>query len=156
MAASLASRRQALAVLLSAGLAPLLPGTGRASGPEGLASLGAVLDVLLPADDLSPSATALGVGDEIVAFLGDDGPLRQLFTLALDWMDGLDGRPYRDLPPLRQAQILDAMAASDHDLIPGRFYHILRALVVEFAYARPEALGGLPLHPAPQPEGYPP
>ena len=156
MTASAASRRRALAVMLSAGLAPLLPRAAFASGQGGLASLGAVLDRLLPADDLSPSATALGVEGEIAGFLGDEGPLLQLFTLALEWMDGLDGRPFRDLPPMRQAQILDAMAASDHDQIPGRFYHVLRALAVEFAYARPEALGGLPLHPAPQPEGYPP
>lgn len=141
---------------LSAGLAPLLPRAGLAAGPGDLASLGAVLDRLLPADDLSPSATALGIDAEIAAFLGDEGPLLQLFALALDWMDGLDGRPFRDLPTMRQAQILDAMAAGDPDQIPGRFYHILRALAVEFFYARPEALGGLPLHPAPQPEGYPP
>lgn len=149
-------RRRALLALLSAGLAPLLPPPALAAGPDDLASLGAVLDALLPADAFSPAATALGVEAQITDVLGDAGPMRQLFALALGWMDGLEERPFRDLPPMRQAAILDAMAASDYNQIPGRFYYLVRAMAVEFAYATPEALGGLPLHPAPQPEGYPP
>jgi hypothetical protein len=149
-------RRRALLLMLSAGLLPLLPRTGLAAGPQDLASLGAVLDTLFPSDALCPSATALGVDAKIREALGSEGPLLQLFTLAVDWMDGLGDRPFRDLPPARQADILEAMASSDFNQIPGRFYHIARALTVEFAYATPEALRGLPLHPAPQPEGYGP
>ncbi len=156
MTLSSPGRRRALLGLLSAGLAPLLPPAGVAAAPGDLASLGAVLDTLLPADAFGPAATALGAEVQIVAFLGENGPLRQLFGLALGWMDGLEDRPFRDLPPPRQAAIVAAMADSDFNQIPGRFYHILRALAVEYTYAAPGALGGLPLHPAPQPDGYPP
>ncbi|MGV8989420.1 MAG: gluconate 2-dehydrogenase subunit 3 family protein [Cypionkella sp.] len=156
MTAASPERRRALVLMLSAGLAPLLPQSGLASGPQDLASLGAVLDTLFPSDALCPSATKLGVDAKIRDALGSESPLLQLFTVALGWMDGLKDRPFRDLPPAQQAEIVEAMAASDFNQIPGRFYHIARALTLEFAYATPEALGGLPLHPAPQPEGYPP
>lgn len=156
MTAPSTERRSALLMMLSTTLATLLPQTGLAAGPQDLASLGAVLDTLFPSDALSPSATELGVDAKIREALGSEGPLLQLFTLTLDWMDGLDDRPFRDLPPTRQAEIVEAMTSSDYNQIPGRFYHIARALTFEFAYATPEALGGLPLHPAPQPDGYSP
>lgn len=149
-------RRRALLLMLSTGLAALLPRAGFAAGQQEFSSLGAVLDTLFPADAFCPSATALGVDVQIREALGDEGPLLQLFALALGWLDGLDDRPFRELSPARQAEIVEGMAASDYNQIPGRFYYIARAMTLEFAYATPEALGGLPLHPAPQPEGYPP
>jgi hypothetical protein len=155
MTAPIVERRRALLLMLSAGVAPLLPRVAFASGSETFDSLGAVLDTLFPADALCPSATALGVDVRIREALGADGPLVQLFSLALNWLDGLAERPFRDLVPSQQADILAVMAASDFNQIPGRFYHIVRALTLEFAYATPEALAGLPLHTAPQPEGYP-
>ncbi len=156
MTADVPERRRALLLMLSAGLLPLLPQAGLTAGRSDLASLDAVLDTLFPADALCPSATELGVPAKIREAVGTEGPLLQLFTLALNWMDGLNNRPFHDLPPAQQAEIVQTMASSDFNQIPGRFYHIARALTVEFAYAVPQALGGLPLHPAPQPEGYAP
>ncbi len=156
MTAPSLERRRALLVMLSAGVAPLLPHAGMASGSQDLASLGAVLDIVFPSDALCPSATELGVDAMIREALGPQGPLLQLFTLALGWMDGIADRPFHELPTAQRTEIVAAMATSDFNEIPGRFYHIARALTLEFAYAAPEALGGLPLHPAPQPEGYAP
>ena len=149
-------RRRALVLMLSAGLAPLLPRMGKAAVSQDLSSLGALLDTLFPADALCPSATELGVDVKIREALGSEGPLLLLFKLAIDWMDGLHDRSFRDLPTAQQAEIVEAMALSDFNQIPGRFYHIARALTFEFAYAEPDALGGLPLHPSPQPAGYAP
>ena len=156
MNATSMERRRALVLMFSAGLAPILPQIGQAAVQQDLSSLGAVLDTLFPADALCPSATELGVDVNIREALGSEGPLLLLFKLAIDWMDGLNDRPFRDLPPAQQTEIVEAMALSDFNQIPGRFYHIARALTLEFAYASPDALGGLPLHFAPQPEGYPP
>ena len=156
MSANKIERRRALLLMLSSGLVALLPQPGFAVSQTHFASLGAVLDTLFPADDFCPSATELGVDTMIFEALGAQGPLLQLFSLALDWMDTLKDRPFRDLPPTQQAEIIEAMASSDYNHIPGRFYHIARALTFEFAYAAPAALGGLPLHSAPQPEGYAP
>lgn len=151
------TRRRLLASSLTASLGLLtLPAAAEDAGTDAMASLGAVLDGLLPADALSPSATGLGVDDELRTFLAGQEMLTQLISLGLGWMDRIGGRPFRELSPMRQAAILAQMEASDPNHIPGRCYHILRALAVEFYYARAEALGGLPLDPAPQPHGYPP
>ncbi|MGQ0565861.1 MAG: gluconate 2-dehydrogenase subunit 3 family protein [Gemmobacter sp.] len=149
------SRRAALSAMLSVGLAPLLPPSAAwADAPH--AALGAVLDTLLPDDGLTPAATALGLDAELRDLLAGNDLLSRLFATALDWMDSQGPRPFRDLSPADRTAMLAAMAASDPNLIPGRFYHVVRALAVELYYARPEALAGLPLRPAPQPFGYPP
>jgi len=151
-----ATRRAALVSGLSAGLVPFLPPGVAGREADALASLGALLDTLLPDDGLSPAATAVGVDVEIRALLETDPRLFQFFGAALSWLDGLADRPLRDLDPATRHDIVSALAASDVYQIPGRFYHIVRALAVEVYFARPEALAGLPLYPAPQPQGYPP
>lgn len=148
-----------LAIALSAGLSALGPSLQARAGVaalDGLASLGAVLDCLLPADALSPSATALGVDREIRDFLKENELLWRLVTAGLAWLDSRTDQPFRELPPARQALILDEAQTWDPDQIPGRCYHILRALAVEFYFAHPEAIADLSLNPAPQPAGYPP
>lgn len=151
------TRRAALLAALGAGAAALgLPASAQWRADARFPSLAAVLDVLLPGDALTPPASALGADREIAAFVSDSEPLVRLFAAALGWMDEQGGQPFGDLPADRQAALVQAMAVSDPNLVPGRFYHILRALAVEFHYARPEAIAGLALNPAPQPLGYPP
>ena len=149
-----ASRRAVLMSTLSAGLSGLCyPAFAR----EGdLQSLGAVLDTLLPADDWSPSASELGLDDEMKELIAGNENLNRLFLVTLEWLDGVASRPFRELDQNRQTEILTAMAASDYNQIPGRFFHIVRALAVELYFARPEAIAGYPLNAAPQPAGYPP
>ncbi len=151
---STATRRAVLVSTLSAGLSGLcFPALAR----EGdLQSLGAVLDTLLPADDWSPSASELGLDDEMRELIAGNENLNRLFLVALEWLDGVASRPFRELDQNRQTEILTAMAASDYNQIPGRFFHIVRALAVELYFARPEAIAGYPLNAAPQPAGYPP
>ena len=43
-------------------------------------TLGAILDTLLPADALSPSATDVGVDRDVLDFIARDDLLTQLFT----------------------------------------------------------------------------
>lgn len=148
-------RRQVLALIAGAGLAglaplPALPQTGSA------ASLGMVLDVLFPADDMSPAATTLGIDRDIAEFAATNPQLQRLFDLALAWLDQSEGQPFAALTADARAKALERMERSDFNQVPGRFFHILRALAAEFYYARPESLAGLSLNPAPQPLGYPP
>ncbi len=148
------TRRSLLISTLSAGLSGLCyPALAR----EGdLRSLGAVLDTLVPADEFSPSASDLGLESEMERLIADNDLLTRLFVAALGWLDEVGSRPFRELDEERQVEILTAMAASDYNRIPGRFFHIVRALTVELYFARPEAISGYPLNPAPQPAGYPP
>ncbi|WP_372841512.1 gluconate 2-dehydrogenase subunit 3 family protein [Phaeovulum sp.] len=139
---------------LGAGLASICGPVVAEARP--MASLAAVLDVLLPADDFSPSASALGIERDIADFVAESDMMTRLFLAALDWMDHLADLPFRDLTSAQQAEVMAFMETADFNAVPGRFYHILRALAVEFYYARAEAIIGLPLNATPQPEGYPP
>ncbi|MFN3844686.1 MAG: gluconate 2-dehydrogenase subunit 3 family protein [Paracoccaceae bacterium] len=152
----LITRRQALSLSLSAGLAAVLPDVAAAQASDDLTSLGAVLDALLPDDGVTPAATALGIEHDLRGFLAGNDMLTQLFGAALGWMDQISGGSFRTASPDEQHDLLSQMSDADFNQIPGRFYHIIRALAVEFYYARPEALAGLPINPAPQPLGYPP
>lgn len=149
------ARRDLLLAALAAGLAGfVLP--VRAQPAEAFGSLGAVLDTLLPADALSPAATALGVDREVEDSILGNPTMARFFEAALGWLDQLDGAPFRDLPEARRVEILAALAEADFNQIPGRFYHLMRALAIEFYFTHPEAFAGYPLEPAPQPMGYPP
>lgn len=148
------TRRAVLVSSLSVGLSAFcFPASAR--GGE-FHSLGAVLNTLLPADEMSPSATELGIETEMERLIADKALLKRLFAVALEWLDGVGPRPYRELDAERRLDILGAMAASDYNQIPGRFFHVVRALAVELYFARPEAISGYPLNTAPQPTGYPP
>ena len=149
-----AKRRAVLMGMLSVGLSSVCGSATADTAP--MASLAPVVDTLLPADDVSPSASALGVDKDIADFVAENDMMTRLFAAALDWMDHLADRPFRDLTPPEQTEVLTFMESADFNAIPGRFYHILRALAVEFYYARSEAVAGFPLDPAPQPNGYPP
>ncbi|MCE5972554.1 gluconate 2-dehydrogenase subunit 3 family protein [Sinirhodobacter sp. WL0062] len=151
------SRRSLLFQALSASLAgfavPVLAQEGQV---QSLGSLGSVLDTLLPADEFSPSATALRVDQDVMDFVAQNQLMLRLFVAALGWMDSLSDRPFGELPAQQRIAILSAMEQADYNQIPGRFFHILRSVAIEFYYARPEAIAGYPLSPAPQPAGYPP
>ncbi len=151
---SVTSRRELLLTSVSAGLSGLcLPALAQQGDVR---TLGAVLDTLLPADEFSPSASDLGLEIEMERLIAGNDLLIRLFTIALDWLNSVDDRPFQDLDAARKVEILTAMAASDYNQVPGRFFHIVRALAMELYYARPEAISGFPLEIAPQPAGYPP
>lgn len=147
-----AKRRAVLMGILSVGLSSVCVSATADTAP--ITSLASVVDTLLPADDVSPAASALGVDQDIADFVAENDMMTRLFAAALDWMDHLADRPFHELTPSQQAEVLSFMESADFNAIPGRFYHILRALAVEFYYAKPEAVAGFPLSPAPQPNGY--
>lgn len=152
------SRRRALLVSLGAALVPLaamLPAMADAGGPDP-ATLDAFLDVLLPADDLSPAASALGIGAEITDFATESPLFERLLAAGCQWLDALDARRFAELPDETQTAVVTFMSTSDFNEVPRRFYHLTRLLAVEFYYARAEAIAGFPLAVAPQPAGYPP
>ena len=149
------SRRAFLIASMSSGLAAVC-GHVAAQGTPDLGSLGAVIDTILPADDLSPAPSSLGVDREIADMVLANPMLERLFGAALGWMDGLADRPFRELSDEQRIEVLTFMESADFNQIPGRFFHIVRAFCCELYFARAEAISGYPLEPAPQPSGYPP
>ena len=113
-----------------------------------------VANLLIPADEMSPGASQLGVVDDVYEMVAGHPMLQQLFSYGFGWLDQVAGQPFLSLPALTQHQILSAASQSDYNQIPGRFFHVLRLFVIEVYFGHPEAVAGLPINPAPQPDGY--
>lgn len=153
-------RRAALAIIAGAALAPFAAPLAETSATAGLprhrAMLDAYVDVLLPADELTPSASGLGVGEAILEFAQGQPLLGRMIAMVGEWLDAPADGPFARMTPDRQQALVDHMATADPDNLEGRFYRLIRLFALEFYYATPQALAGLDLSPSPQPQGYPP
>ncbi len=118
--------------------------------------LGAYVDVLLPGDGMTPSASALAVHEGIMDIAADVEPLARLINLMGDWLDGSGRGAFAALNLADRETLVAHCAAADPDTPEGRFHLLIRLFAIEFYYAAPEALAGFDLAPAPQPMGYPP
>lgn len=152
------ARRQVILGGLAAALAPLAPRLSTAQPlPDGAGPLlAAYVDVLLPEDGLTPAASTLGVHEAILDLATTQDLLGRLIALVAEWLDQTGPAPFAALPPKLRAARVDELALADPDHLEGRFHQLIRLLAIELYYARPEALAGLDLAPAPQPAGYPP
>lgn len=123
---------------------------------EEQATLAAFLDTLLPRDQLSGSATDLGVDRQLWAFANTSADFRKLVDYGCRWLNMTGGAQFSDLASEQQIAVVDWMSRADWNEIPRRFYELVRQVSVELYYSNPAALGGLPIKRSPQPEGYPP
>ena len=116
----------------------------------------AFLDVLLPRDDLSGSATDLRVDGQLWALAGDDARFRRLIELGCQWMNMTGGPPFTELSAGQQIAVVEWMSHSDWDQVPRRFYELVRQTAVTAYYSDPAAWRGMTIVRPPQPLGYPP
>lgn len=151
------SRRGTLATLASGCLVAVvgLPAGAQAQEVR-TGALDAFLDTLLPADAFGPAASDIGIGQALIGFASEETDFRRLIALGTQWLDALDVRPFADLPATTREDVLRFLQGADIDEIPGRFYRVVRQAAMELYHARADTITGLPLKPAPQPEGYPP
>lgn len=119
-------------------------------------SFAAFLDVLLPRDALSGSATDLHVDDKLWEFSESDPRFRRLVQLGCRWLNLTGGPPFAELTAEQQIAVVEWMSSSDWNQIPRRFYELVRQAAIELYYSEPAAWGGLPIVRPPQPLGYPP
>ncbi|GAA6207849.1 hypothetical protein NBRC116601_11420 [Cognatishimia sp. WU-CL00825] len=149
------TRRQAL-VASAATLATGLSYPVSAQAPISLAKLSFVADLILPKDALSPAASEVGAVQELQDMIKGQLNLEKLMSFGLAWLDHMAQGSFENLPSAQQIQILEIAQTSDYDQVPGRFFYVFRTLLIEAYYSQPQALAGLPLNSAPQPNGYPP
>lgn len=127
------------------------------TGPDiDVTTLAAYLDILLPADDMSPAASALGVQHDLVDFTRDNAQLRQFLAMGTAWLNDTGRGPFHALPQDDQARVVEWMSRADRDTPPGRFFLLVRLAAVEFYYSKGEVAASFGLNTAPQPAGYPP
>ena len=119
-------------------------------------ALSTFLDVLLPRDAHSGSATDLRVDQALWAFSRDDARFRQLLVQGSRWLNMTGGAGFADLTAAQQVQVVQWMSTADWNELPRRFYELVRQTAVETYYSDPRAWTGTGLQRPPQPVGYPP
>lgn len=116
----------------------------------------AFLDVLLPRDTHSGSASDLKVDAKLWDYAALDARFRRLIELGCRWLNLTGQGGFADLSAADQITVVSWMAGSDWNQVPRRFYELVRQAAVETYYSDPAALAGLPIQASPQPLGYPP
>jgi hypothetical protein len=118
------------------------------------ATFAAFLDVLLPRDALSGSATDLRVDEQLWELSAAEARYRRLIELGCQWLNMTGGPPFAELVAEQQVALVEWMSGSDWNQIPRRFYELVRQTAVEVYYSDPAAWRGLSLERPPQPLGY--
>ncbi|WP_173066655.1 gluconate 2-dehydrogenase subunit 3 family protein [Sulfurimicrobium lacus] len=133
-------------------------GPALASATTGLerSTFAAFLDMLLPRDEFSGSATDLHVDEKLWEVSRSDPRFRRLIGLGCQWLNMTGGPPFAALSGEQQYALVDWMAHSDFDQVPRRFYELVREAAIEMYYSQPEAWHGLSIQNPPQPLGYKP
>ncbi len=156
------TRREALA-LISAALAgtiayggnvAAMAAEGSAGPPDPSATFSAFCDTLIPADSLSPSASALGVPPRILAEAANSAPLQRLIGFSAAWLDQAAGGHFAAASESLRNDILEAMSAMPWEAPQRRFFDLMRDLAMGYFYSQPAALAGMATDQPPQPAGY--
>lgn len=156
------SRREVLALIASAlagtiaygGSASALAAAPATSAPGPAATFTAFCDTLIPADALSPSASALGVPARILAEVDANPQLTRLVEFSAAWLDQAAGGDFAAADEGLRDGILEAMSALPWEAPQRRFFDLMRDLAMGYYYSRPEALKGMATDQPPQPAGY--
>jgi hypothetical protein len=119
-------------------------------------TLASFIDVLVPRDVMSGSATDLQVDKKLWEFSQSSKEFRRLVGLGCQWLNTTGGLSFAELEPEQRNRLVEWMAHSDWNEIPRRFYELLRQATVEIYFSDPSAWNGLAIRQPPQPNGYPP
>lgn len=125
-----------------------------APSPSERATFAAFLDVLLPRDALTGSATDLRVDEQLWLLSDSEARFRRLVVLGCQWLNMTGGPPFTELAAGQQIAVVEWMSHSDWNEVPRRFYELVRQTAVEVYYSDPAAWRGLSIEHPPQPLGY--
>lgn len=126
------------------------PGQATASPPEALVAL---LDHLIPADDLTPAASALQVPQRLWAEAQQDPALLKLVETGCAWLDRY-GDGFALLRPEEREVLVAWMARAPWEAPQRRLFYWARERGMTLYYAQPASWRGLPISRPPQPLGY--
>ncbi len=112
------------------------------------------VDALLPADNLTPAASALEVHTQILKDAEQDSALRQLIEGGCQWLEQSIGS-LATLDSSQLERLLQAMSEAGWDSGPKTFFYQIRDRAVMYYYADPRAWVGSAISRPPQPMGYP-
>jgi hypothetical protein len=118
-------------------------------------TLSVFLDTLIPDDTITPSATAAGVTDDMLALAGKDRLMARLIMLGCQWLDLQTEMKFSELPADTRERILEWMSHATGNSLPRKFFDITRYMAMGFYYRKPAMWKRLPVTRPPQPLGYP-
>jgi hypothetical protein len=126
--------------------------------PDPLAALGPWLDTLIPAD-VTPSATALGVGEALIAQARLDQGAMPLLAAGCQWLEAQaqqrGAADFASVPETAREEIARRAAAAAPGTPQRSFFDNTWRLGVFHYYARPEVWASLGYAGPPQPKGFP-
>ena len=155
------SRRQLLLYSVAMGLLTwLLPARARqeTSAQPSSETLKAYLDTLIPADE-TPSATQLGVDQQMLAKGRNDEGYQLALVVGTTWLDEQarerGARDFVSLDGSAGEAIVARAAEADSESVENLFFEITRTDAFLYYYARPESWHGITDYQGPpQPLGY--
>ena len=132
-----------------------------ASGQSPLAdlTLKAYVDVLIPADETTPSATALDVDKQLLIVAKSERDYQRLLERGLDWLNTRAranfGEDFRDLDDGKREAVVRQAAAAPYGALPRVFFERTRADAFSLYYSRPPSWRGIAYYRGPpQPLGF--
>ena len=149
-----AVRRLALGMAFACTDLQALAAAGGSDGERIVRTFVAFCDTLVPADALTPAASALGVPKAILGDIAGQPLGERLLAAGCDWLDReCQGDFAAAAESLRHAA-LERMQAMPWESPAGRFFVLMRNTVMADYYVQPLAWRGLALDRPPQPLGF--
>jgi hypothetical protein len=151
-----AVRRVALAgVFACSDIAALAAGLGADAGADRIVRVfTAYCDTLVPADELTPAASALGVPGAILGDVRGNALAERLVAAGCDWLDAACAGDFASAVELTRVAAVERMQAMPWESPAGRFHAVMRNTVLADYYVQPAAWRGLALDRPPQPLGF--
>lgn len=122
---------------------------------KSLPALDAFVDTLIPADDLTPSASQLGVSMILWKQAESDPGLRQWLIEGLKWLDQGAPAGFARLDEPGRLLLVERLAGSPAGSQTRTFFEMMRVRIMSAYYADPRSSQGLAIDRPPQPIGYP-
>lgn len=111
-------------------------------------------DTLVPADALTPSASALGVAAAILDAVRGNSLAERLVGVGCAWLDTACSGDFSAATEGARVVALERMQTLPWESPAGRFYQVMRNSVMTDYYAQPASWRGLALDRPPQPLGF--
>ncbi|GAA0789198.1 gluconate 2-dehydrogenase subunit 3 family protein [Marinobacterium sediminicola] len=140
-------------MLGSLGLAWGLP-VAAGQHDEALATLADFVDILIPADGYSPSASALKVHLRIWQQAEQRPLLERFIRKGCLWLDRQSRGQFTSLPPHQKQALMQWMSRQPESSYPFQLFNRLRHDAMGFYYSHPDSWKGLAISQPPQPHGY--
>ncbi len=157
---SMQRRRAARRVVLAAALIcidlPTLAAAPSRGGDEAriARTFAAFCDTLIPADALTPAASALGVPAAILGDVRGDALGERLVGAGCAWLDVECGGDFAGASEPSRNAALERMQAMPWQSPAGRFFAVMRNTAMADYYVQPASWRGLALDRPPQPLGF--